>query len=78
MTDLTTPQDIAALPDGTVFESLPTCLWPQRYAGVRWKKVGTGVMPINATVASILPIHPSLIPFFKDPLPARVVEESGK
>lgn len=60
MTDLTTPQDIAALPDGTVFESLPTCLWPERYTGVRWKKVGDGVTPLNATPSAILPItHPS-------------------
>lgn len=73
MSDLTRPSDIAALPDGTVFESLPECLWPQRYAGVRWKKVGDGVMPLNATPSAILPVHPSLIPFFKDPLPARVV-----
>lgn len=75
MSELKTPGDIASLPDGTVFESLPECLWPQRYAGVRWKKVGDGVMPVNTSEAKRARVCPSLIPFFKDPLPARVVTD---
>lgn len=74
MHELNTPADIAVLRDGTVFESLPSCLWPQRYAGMKWRKRGLGVTAVGPEGArSTTPIF-----YFRDPLPARVISDGSQ
>ncbi|MCT7371892.1 hypothetical protein A7R75_23100 [Mycolicibacterium llatzerense] len=69
MHELNNPADIATLPDGTIFESLPNCLWPQRYAGKKWRKHGIGVTALGPEAAQ----STTLIAYFRDPLPATVL-----
>lgn len=80
MTRITTVAELRDLPDGTVFVSEPDCLWSGRYAGVRWQKKDNWTIwcldkednwgfDKSKTV--------SALSHFKDPLPARVIEENN-
>lgn len=76
MTEVFKPADVAALPDGTVIESLPSCLWPKRYAGRRWRKSGDHLVALSPDPFTG-DYSCSVIAYFKDPLPADVVEETA-
>lgn len=72
---IATTAELRQLPPNTEFVSEPDCLWPNRYAGVRWRK-GTCNFIHRMTVDG-LGRQPgktvSAVAYFKDPLPARIV-----
>ncbi|AXQ62008.1 hypothetical protein SEA_QUICKMATH_79 [Mycobacterium phage QuickMath] len=68
-----TATEVSALPDGTVIASTEDCSWPERYAGMRWRKRGDSVTPLKADPYT-RETYTALIRFFIDPLPAKVIE----
>lgn len=68
------PQELIQLPDGSVIQSSEGCGWPERYAGVRWVKNGGSMRAMGPDRFGRFTRGSSLIKFFKDPLPAEVVE----
>lgn len=73
MNVVSTPSEVAALPDGAVITSTADCAWPARYAGMRWRKHGDSLTPLDADPYT-RETYCAHVAFFKDPLPATIEE----
>ena len=69
---ISTPADLAALPDGTVVSPTTDCRWPHRYAGRRFRKRGISIDSLDPDPYTRA-TETALIALFRDPLPAEVV-----